>query len=56
MSNDENIKELLKDLFENKLNIKQHSKEHIQKIMFPYTNFEDYRKYGNMFLKLKNKK
>lgn len=42
---------ILEDLLNNKLNIKNNIEE-IKKSMYPFDNFKDYVKYGDMFLKL----
>ncbi len=55
MVNNDKVKDALRDLFENKLNLKTNLKEYIQKIISPYTDLQDYVKYGDMFLKLEVK-
>jgi hypothetical protein len=51
----EKKEEILKDLFENKLNIEKNMLGYIEMLMYPYKNMEDYIKYGDMFLKLELK-
>lgn len=53
MPTEKETKAVLKDLFENKLKIKEHLKQYILKTWYPYTSFEDYKRFGNMFLKFK---
>ena len=47
-----NKEETLKDLFYNKLSFDSSMKALVSKIMYPYTNYADYMKYGNMFIRL----
>lgn len=49
----EDLNKIILDLFNNKLNIENNLKEYLKKIYHPFDNFEDYRKYGDMFIKLK---
>lgn len=45
----------LKELFEAELNLETNLKEYVKNLTSPYTNTEDYIKYGNTFLKLEIK-
>lgn len=44
--------EILKHLFLNRLNIENNLKEYVKNKMYPFTNMEDYIKYGDMFIQL----
>lgn len=47
------INKILIDLFNNKLNLENNLKEYLKQIYHPFDSFEDYRKYGDMFIELR---
>jgi len=49
-------RKILEDLFYNKLALENNMKEIIKNHIKPFNNLKDYIKYGDIFLKLMNKK
>ena len=56
MQTNKEIKEILDDSFNNELNLNNNLREIVKKIYYPFDNFNDYKKYGDMFIKIEIKK